>query len=279
MILYSPAKINLGLRIIKRREDGFHNLQSIMYPVELCDILELRVSPRADKGLQFSQSGIPLDSPVESNLCVRAYHLFNSEHPLPSCQLHLHKQIPIGAGLGGGSSNAATVLMGLNQLAGDPFQMDQLKELASILGSDCPFFLYNTPMLMEGRGDILTGIPFSLAHLYLVIIFPGIHISTKEAYAGIHAQMPDNQLIELIHLPIERWNSLVKNDFEETVFSRYPLLQRFKQLFYRSGALFASLSGSGSSMFGLFRDPSDLPEELEQLVIWKGKGIGSSAAR
>lgn len=274
MIFYSPAKINVGLRIIERREDGFHNLQSIIYPVDLCDILEIRMHSGPDHGLRFSHSGVEVDTPDEKNLCLMAWDLFNRTHPLPSVQLHLHKQIPVGAGLGGGSSNAATVLLGLNQLMGNPLQNEDLKELASRLGSDCPFFLYRKAMLMEGRGEILTRIPFSLEKLYLVIIFPGIHLSTKAAYASVNVRGTKIPLDEMVQKPLEQWKNMIINDFEESLFSEYAELKQLKQLFYEAGALYASLSGSGSSMYGLFKDPPVLPETLEGFVIWKGNATG-----
>ncbi|MCK4990189.1 MAG: 4-(cytidine 5'-diphospho)-2-C-methyl-D-erythritol kinase [Bacteroidales bacterium] len=279
MILFSPAKINIGLQIIMHREDGFHNLQSIMYPVGLCDILEIRRSPDEGDSIRFSQSGIQIDPHNNKNLCIQAWELFTQEVPLPAVDLHLHKQIPVGAGLGGGSSNASTTLKGLNILAGDPLPDEMLHEMAATLGSDCPFFLHEGPMLMEGRGDILSSISPCLDHLYLILLFPGIHVSTAEAYAGVKPAVPNQHLQELIRQPMDRWREFVINDFEHSVFKRYPELDRLKQDLYGAGAVYASLSGSGSSLYGIFPESPDLPEELEQYLIWRGTTVSSTETR
>lgn len=271
MILLSPAKINIGLQIIERRTDGFHNLQSVMYPVGLFDLLEIRISPRKGLPVQFSQTGILADTPTELNLCVRAYEQFADVAPLPPIELHLHKQIPVGAGLGGGSSNASTTLKGLNKLAGNPLPVSKLMELAARLGSDCPFFLQEQPMMMEGRGEILRDIPLNLDHLHLVLLYPGIKISTGEAYAGIEPSLPAKPLQDLIREPIGHWGRLVVNDFEKTLFKRYPALRRLKSELYKAGALYASMSGSGSSIYGLFPDPPALPSEVGKFEIWRGR--------
>ena len=276
MILFSPAKINIGLQIIERRGDGFHNLQSIMYPVGLCDILEIRRSPDGGEGLKFSQSGIQIDSPNDKNLCIQAWELFTQELSLPAVDLHLHKQIPVGAGLGGGSSNASATLKGLNKLAGDPLPEEMLHELAATLGSDCPFFLHENPMMMEGRGDILSSVSLCLDHLFLVLLFPDLHISTAEAYAGVIPAVHDRNLREVIKKPMDRWRELVVNDFEHSLFERHPELDRLKQDLYRAGAVYASLSGSGSSLYGFFPEAPDLPENLERYVIWRSAAVSST---
>ncbi|MEN8226531.1 MAG: 4-(cytidine 5'-diphospho)-2-C-methyl-D-erythritol kinase [Bacteroidota bacterium] len=273
MILFSPAKINIGLQIIERRGDGFHNLQSIMYPVGLCDILEIRRSPDGGESMRFSQSGIQIDSPNNKNLCIKAWELFTKELSLPAVDLHLHKQIPVGAGLGGGSSNASVTLKGLNRLVGNPLPLEMLHELAATLGSDCPFFLQENPMMMEGRGDILSSVSLCLDHLYLVLLFPEVHISTAEAYAGVIPAVHDGHLREVIREPMDRWKELVINDFEYSIFDRHPEIDQLKQDLYRAGALYASLSGSGSSLYGIFPESPDLPENLERYVIWRGAAV------
>ncbi len=273
MILFSPAKINIGLQIIERRKDGFHNLQSIMFAVGLCDILEVRRLSKEDQEIQFRQSGIQIDSPTDMNLCVKAWELFTLEVPLPAIEIHLHKQIPVGAGLGGGSSNASTTLIGLNTLAGNPLSKEKLQELAVTLGSDCPFFLRENPMLMEGRGEKLSPISIRLDQLYLVLIFPEIQISTAEAYAGVKPATPAHHLRELIKEPLNIWNEVIINDFELSIFERHPELEQMKQALYQAGAVYASLSGSGSSLYGFFHTPPDLPGEIEKYVIWKGKAV------
>jgi len=273
MILFSPAKINIGLQIIERRKDGFHNLQSIMFPVGLSDILEIRRSRVKGEAFRFSQSGIKFLTPGETNLCVSAWEHFSREATLPPVEMHLHKQIPVGAGLGGGSSNATTTLIGLNLLAGSPLAEGKLLEMSAQLGSDCPFFLHSKPMMMEGRGEILNPVSLPLDQCYLVLLFPGIHVSTADAYDGVKPVAPEVELGELIAKPMDQWKGSVMNDFERSVFEKYPELDRLKQDLYESGALYASLSGSGSSLYGFFTRMPELPEKLERHVIWKGRTI------
>lgn len=276
MIHFSPAKINIGLQITERRDDGFHNLQSVMLAVGLCDIIEIRKSTGPNNGIRLSQSGIKLESGNEKNLCINAYELLSVETPLPPVELHLHKQIPVGAGLGGGSSNASTTLKCLNSLARHPLSDDRLLDLSAILGSDCPFFLHRGAMMMEGRGEILSPIHIHLDQMYLVLLFSGINISTSEAYAGVTPSMPDTPLRKLVSNSIDRWKNLVVNDFENSVFGKHPELKLLKKDLYDAGALFASLSGSGSSIYGIFPKPPDLPGNLERFVIWKGNAGGAS---
>jgi 4-diphosphocytidyl-2-C-methyl-D-erythritol kinase len=270
MIYFSPAKINIGLQILNKRTDGYHNIQSVMHPVGLCDILEINILPTADKGFLFSQSGIRFEGDQEDNLCLQAMELFRKETRIPPVQMHLHKQIPVGAGLGGGSSNASTTLLGLNALADNPLSVKQLGELAAILGSDCPFFLDPQSMLMEGRGEILSPLFLSMEEIYLVLLFPEIHVSTQDAYAGVIPAIPPLQLKELIKEPLSRWEELIENDFEKSVFKRYPQLVSLKRELYSSGASYASLSGSGSSLYGLFKERPSLPDGLQKHVIWEG---------
>ena len=270
MIHFSPAKINLGLQILEKRADGYHNLQSLMHPVGLSDILEIRASSNANQKLAYTQSGIRFEGDLEDNLCLQAWKLFREETRLPALQMHLHKQIPVGAGLGGGSSNASATLLGLNRIAEKPLTSTKLQELAASLGSDCPFFLDHRTMLMEGRGEILTPLPLNLEGIYLVLLFPSIHVSTSEAYAGVKPAIPKQLLKELIHEPVFRWKEQIGNDFETSVFNAYPQLASIKEALYLHGALYASLSGSGSSLYGLFKEKAPLPEELKRQVIWEG---------
>ncbi|MEN8156226.1 MAG: 4-(cytidine 5'-diphospho)-2-C-methyl-D-erythritol kinase [Bacteroidota bacterium] len=270
MIHLSPAKINIGLAVTGRREDGFHNLQSVMVPIGLCDILEIKPSGLTGKGLHFSQSGILADTGEGKNLCERAFEILSERGSLPHVNIHLHKQIPVGAGLGGGSSNATTTLLGLNRMLPEPLLPDQLHEMAAELGSDCPFFLHREPMLMEGRGEILSPILVDMEGLILVVLFPGIHSSTAEAYAAVTPATPSDHLKQLVAAPIKRWKEMVVNDFEKGIFRKYPELDLLKHGLYKAGALYASLSGSGSSLFGIFPGPPQLPAGLSQYVIWSG---------
>jgi 4-diphosphocytidyl-2-C-methyl-D-erythritol kinase len=271
MILYSPAKINIGLHITARRPDGFHELQSLMQPIGLCDILEIREADAGGPGLLFSRSGRSPGASPGQNLCEKAYRLMAGEVDLPPVRLHLHKQIPVGAGLGGGSSNASTTLAGLNRLLGEPLPPGRLHEMAASLGSDCPFFLHSGPMIMEGRGELLSPSPADLRGLYLVVLFPEIGISTREAYAGVSPGNREEHLTSLLARPPGVWRSTVFNDFEPSVFDTHPRLGQMKEALYAAGAVYASLSGSGSSLYGLFRDPPLLPDGLENFLVWTGR--------
>jgi 4-diphosphocytidyl-2-C-methyl-D-erythritol kinase len=270
MIRYSPAKINIGLQILEKRKDGFHNIRSVMYPTGLCDILEIKVLPEGASAFQFSQSGINLDTDPEDNLVAAAWRLLKRETDVPPVAIHLHKQIPVGAGLGGGSSNASQVLLALNHVSPQGISHERLEKLAGQLGSDCPFFLHQGPMLMEGRGEILSPAKIDLEGLYLVLLFPGIHVSTAEAYAGIHPKIPEVSLNQAISLPVSEWPGLVKNDFEDGLGVQFPLIGDLKESLYQAGAQYASLSGSGSSIYGIFRQHPRLPDKLRDFVIWEG---------
>ena len=270
MIYFSPAKINLGLHVLERREDGFHELRSVMYPTGLCDIIEIHQLNDEKLPVRLSQSGILFGSDPERNLCMRAWKLMASERELPPVAIHLHKQIPVGAGLGGGSSNASTILRGLNLLAPIPASTERLEELACQLGSDCPFFLQDEPMMMEGRGELLSPVKVSLKNYFLVLLFPEIHISTAEAYGAVSPSIPDLQLQQMIELPVDRWKTRVKNDFETNAFIKHPLLKSLKIDLYRAGARYASMSGSGSSLYGIFEKLPELAPEIRKYVIWTG---------
>jgi len=270
MILFSPAKINLGLQILEKREDGFHNIRSVMYPIGLCDILEIRDLPEGSPPFRLSQSGIQIDSDHDSHLVTRAWRLLSDETTLPPVKVHLHKQIPVGAGLGGGSSNASTILNALNQKASLSLSQERLEVLASRLGSDCPFFLHKGPMLMEGRGEILSQVEVNLEGFFLALLFPGIHVSTSEAYAGVQPKLQETDLETLISKPVDLWKDLVQNDFEETVLAKFPLIGDLLMALYGSGAQYAAMSGSGSSIYGIFREYPRLPPELKKYMIWEG---------
>lgn len=271
MILLSPAKINIGLRIIQRRSDGFHDLQSVMYPVGLCDIIEVRVAEPGAKALIFSMSGIPVREGSGKNLCEKAHEIFTEVRKIPPVEIHLHKQIPVGAGLGGGSSNATQILKGLNRLAANPLTSETLHDMAARLGSDCPFFLHDHAMMMEGRGEILTPSSVTLEGLWLVLLFPEIHISTAEAYSGVTPVMDGLHLDQLVAAPIHQWRGKVVNDFESGIFEKYPELASLRESLYKAGAIYASLSGSGSSLYGIFTARPRLAASISRYVIWEGR--------
>lgn len=270
MIHFSPAKINMGLQVLKRRADGFHELRSVMYPVGLCDIIEIHRIPGKNIPPEFSQSGIRFEGDLKQNLCIKAWEMLSSDCPIPPVSIHLHKQIPVGAGLGGGSSNASTVLRGLNLLAENPVRPKKLAELAARLGSDCPFFLHNIPMMMEGRGEILSRVNVSQVSGHLVLLFPEIHIPTAGAYRAVSPSVPEKNLWELIEEPLERWKEMLVNDFEKSAFRQHPILGELKSALYEAGAIYASMSGSGSSLFGIFKTAPALPKELVRYRIWQG---------
>ena len=270
MIYFSPSKINLGLQILEQRKDGFHMLRSVMYPTPLCDIIEINQLPGETIPVRFYQSGIRFEGDLEKNICMKAWKLMASERELPPVAIHLHKQIPVGAGLGGGSSNASTVLKGVNLLASSPATPERIEELAGQLGSDCPFFLHKLPMMMEGWGELLSQVNVSLNNFYLVLLFPEIHISTAEAYGAVSPAFPDLHLRDVIEAPVKQWKGLVVNDFEKNTFNKYPILSDLKIALYKAGAKFASMSGSGSSLYGVFESAPELPEEVKKCVIWEG---------
>lgn len=259
IVSYPNAKVNLGLRIIEKRPDGFHNLETLFVPTGLCDILEIVTSnifSIKHYGLTYS---LP-DANPEEDLCVKAYRMLQREFDLPPVEIHLYKKIPVGAGLGGGSADAAFTLKSLNSLFKLNLTDDALASYAARLGSDCPFFVYNKPMFGEGRGEILT--PYEAPWIddlfgekprYKIETrtFP-IHVSTAEAYRGVRPSLQGRGLKDLLSLPIEQWNGVIVNDFEESVFAKYPQLAQQKQRLYDEGALFALMSGSGSSIFGIF---------------------------
>lgn len=270
MIYFSPAKINLGLQITGKRPDGFHNLRSLMYPIPLYDLIEISQLPGQDRPVQFTQSGISAESAPENNLCIKAWELMRSAVNLPPVAMHLHKQIPVGAGLGGGSSNASTVLKALNTLVHKPLPDELLADFAARLGSDCPFFLQAAPMMVEGRGELLSHVTISLERHYLILLFPELHISTAEAYSMVKPVKPEKHLRQLIGAPVHDWKDSLKNDFEPSLFEHYPLLHELKRSLYATGALYASVSGSGSSLYGIFENCPVLPGEIRELVTWQG---------
>lgn len=259
MILYPNAKINIGLNVIEKRVDGFHNLETLFYPVEAYDILEIVESDT----LKMFQYGIDYPGEVMDNLCVRAYNLLKSEYNIPPVEIHLYKRIPVGAGLGGGSSDAAFTLKGLNDLFNLSIPDKKLWEYASMLGSDCPFFIYNKPMLGTGRGEILSEVEITdLSDYRIELVYPPYFISTADAYRGIvprnvrelnGEKFKGQSLVEMLKEPVESWKDNVTNDFEITVFNKIPELAKYKEDLYKRGAVYASMSGSGSAMFGVFK--------------------------
>ena len=247
MVLFSCAKINIGLNILSKREDGYHNISSVFYPVSSCtDILEIT----EQEHFSFESSGIEI--PKGENLCEKAFYLLRKDFSFPNVHIHLHKQIPIGTGLGGGSADAAFTLKGINELFELEISSKKLEEYVLQLGTDCPFFIDNTPKYVEGIGEKMTNIDLNLSRFEIRLIHPKIHISTAEAYGGIIPQIPKTNLLDLINQPMENWKGKIKNDFEKSIFEKHPKLQSIKQQLYKDGAIYASMSGSGSTLYGFF---------------------------
>ena len=236
----------MGLHIVSKRADGYHELETIFYPIDWCDVLEIVPSDEQ----QFTSSGLAI--PGKGNLCLDAYHLLKADFDISAVHIHLHKVIPIGAGLGGGSSDAAFTLKGLNELFDLKLSNEQLQAYAVQLGADCPFFVENKPMLATGIGEVLSPIELDLSNYHLAIVKPDIHVSTAEAYSSVVPNQPTHSLADLIRQPIVDWQ--VQNDFEKSVFAQYPEVEKLKQSLYEKGAVYAAMSGSGSAVFGLFKE-------------------------
>ena len=247
MIVYPNAKINIGLNVLKKRDDGYHELSSVFYPVtELCDILEIL----PDKRFSFSSSGLAI--PGNSNICIKAFELLKADFEIDNVRIHLHKQIPIGAGLGGGSSDGAFALKALNKIFDLELSIIELEYYALQLGADCPFFIENSPKYITGIGDKMSNINLDLSPYKLKFIFPELHISTDEAYGGITPKIPETNLLDLINLSIKDWKGRVKNDFEISAFKTHPQLPKMKEKLYADGAIYVSMTGSGSVIYGVF---------------------------
>jgi len=257
MVVFPNCKINIGLNILDKRPDGFHNLETVFIPVPLKDSLEIIRSSPNTPDVVFSQSGIVVEGNPADNLCIKAYHLLKKDFPeLPAIQLHLHKVIPTGAGLGGGSADAAFTLQLLNSRFDLNLTTGQLINYSLALGSDCPYFIINTPCYATGRGEILQPVELSLAGFQLVLINPGIHINTGWAFAQLQNEPSENRvskhLLQAIQQPIEHWRHAISNDFENPLFSVHPVLQEIKAMLYSKGAVYAAMSGSGSTLLGIF---------------------------
>jgi len=252
MVLFPNAKINFGLNILQKRADGYHELETIFYPIGLKDGLEF-IENKKNK-IIFTSSGLALNIDQEENIVVKAYRLLAADHSLPGLDLHLHKVIPFGAGLGGGSSDAAFLLKGLNDYFELGLFVSQLKKYAVKLGADCSFFLENKPAFACGIGEQLQNIPFSLGGYFIVLVKPPFGVGTKEAYAGIKPAIPKISVLDSIKQSPDKWQSCIANDFETSVFRLYPEIAEIKSKLLERGAVYASMSGSGSSVFGLFKN-------------------------
>lgn len=253
MVVFPNCKINLGLHILRKREDGFHDLETIFYPLLLQDALEIIQDPSSTGDIKFSGSGLTVQGTDADNLCVKAYQLLKKDFPqLPRIKMHLHKTIPMGAGLGGGSADGAFTLLLLNKKFNLGISEGKLLEYAFKLGSDCPFFIKNTPCYAMGRGEVLEEIRLDLSAYRFVIVNPGIHINTGWAFSQITPSSENLPLKEVIQLSIEKWKDHLANDFEKVVFTHHPEVKSCKEKLYNMGALYAAMTGSGSTLYGIF---------------------------
>lgn len=254
MITFPNAKINLGLDVVEKRPDGYHNLETLFYPIPLTDMLEIT---KSEGDFEFTMFNAKFDGDDNDNLVVKAYNLLAEEHRLPKVKISLYKNIPTGAGMGGGSADAAFALKMLNEIAGLNLCDDELEVYAAKLGADCAFFIKNMPAFATGIGNILTPVDCSLKGYYIAVVKPDIHVSTKEAYALVSPAYPENRLEDIITKPIEEWRGAMKNDFEKSIFAKHPSVADIKEKLYSLGAVYASMSGSGSAFFGIFKEKPD----------------------
>ena len=265
MVSFPHCKINLGLNILAKRPDGYHEIETCFYPIPWTDILEIIPSER----FEFTSSGIAIPGKEEENLCIKAYQLLQHDFNLGPVKIHLHKIIPMGAGLGGGSSDAAFTLRLLNSIFELNISEETLKGYASQLGSDCSFFIQDSPQVGTGRGELLNPVQFRLKGKFMVIIVPPIHVSTVEAYAGVRPAM-NSKIMDIIASDNSSWRKFLKNDFEESVFRNHPQLKAIKEKFYQHNAVYASMSGSGSAVYGIFEQEIQWPTSLEEGTHWSG---------
>ncbi|OZI08859.1 4-(cytidine 5'-diphospho)-2-C-methyl-D-erythritol kinase [Siphonobacter sp. BAB-5385] len=266
MVAFPNAKINLGLYITEKRSDGYHNLESVFVPVGWSDVLE--ILPASETS--FRSTGLPIPGEASTNLCLRAYELLRQDFDLSPVRIHLHKVVPIGAGLGGGSSDAAFTLKLLNALFNLKLSEEALEAYARPLGSDCAFFIRNEAKFCFGKGDEFSEIMLNLAGKSILLVYPDLHSSTAEAYAGIRPRAAEAHWTQVVQQPLSTWKASLTNDFEQSLFPKYPQLAQIKEQLYEAGAAYASMSGSGSTVYGIFE--GEVPEALfPQLTTWQGK--------
>lgn len=266
MVIFPNCKINLGLNILEKREDGYHNIETVFFPIPFTDILEIISS---ENKTELINTGISVGE-NENNLCLKAFHLLKKDFPqLPEIKIHLHKEIPLGAGLGGGSADATFTLLLLNDKYDLNISEQKLFEYASLLGSDCPFFLLNKPCFAAGRGEKMEAINLSLSSYKILLINPEVHVNTKESFQQTTPEIPSKRIKEIIQQPIETWKNELKNDFEEIVFSKYPQIKNIKENLYNHQAVYASMTGTGSTVFGIFNINEEINYPVEKKYFHK----------
>lgn len=263
MLTFPNAKINLGLNILGKRQDGYHDIETCLYPIPLYDALEIIPASK----FEFHCTGLKVNGTASDNLSVKAYNLLNDEFDIPQVKIHLHKVIPMGGGLGGGSSDGAFTLKTLNDLFDLRIPVNQLKGLAGSLGSDCPFFIENVPVIASGRGTDTKPIQVNLRGKYLVLFFPDIHISTQEAYALTTPNHSAKSVRDILSQEVSTWKDQLKNDFEGPIFEKHSKLSDIKKQLYNKGAIYAAMTGSGSTMFGIFDQVTKLRGEQGWHII------------
>ncbi|MEJ7558346.1 MAG: 4-(cytidine 5'-diphospho)-2-C-methyl-D-erythritol kinase [Pedobacter sp.] len=259
MLAFANAKINLGLQVVEKRVDGYHNLETVFYPVRINDVIEI-----SDAAVtSFVSLGMEIPGNSSDNLCLKAYNALRNDFDLPPQKITLLKNIPIGAGLGGGSSDAAFLVKLLNEKFALGLSILELEDYVRHLGADCAFFIENKPVYAAGKGDEFSPLELDLSSYEIVVVKPEVHVSTADAYGGILPTVPESSVKDLIHLPVREWRSCIFNDFEKNVFKKYSQIERLKDELYHAGAIFALMSGSGSSVFGIFEGKVKL-EQLEK---------------
>jgi 4-diphosphocytidyl-2-C-methyl-D-erythritol kinase len=268
MVAFPPVKINLGLNIIAKRADNFHDIESVFYPVQWTDILEVLTTE--NQVFNLNLTGIPIPGDTTKNLIFKAYEILKKHHSIPGVDFHLHKILPMGAGLGGGSSDGATALQLMNDVARLGLPAEKMHEYALELGSDCPFFLQNKPIHVSGRGENLSGIQVDLTGWYIIIVMPPISISTAEAYSWIKPSEPKKPIREIITASPEHWKVELKNDFEIHAIQRHPIIGEIKNKLYQMGATYSSMSGSGASVYGIFKS-KPISSDWNGMKFWEGE--------
>ncbi len=275
MITFPNAKINIGLNIIEKRNDGYHSIESVFYPIGLCDALEVIENNEAgNERIVFTSSGIEIPGNANDNLCWFAYHLVATDYHLPNVKVHLHKNIPIGAGLGGGSADAAFFIRLLNDKFELGISWGEMHNYARQLGSDCSFFISNKPAFAEGRGDQYESMKLDLSNYFIALVYPNIHINTAKAYSGVIPKPPTRSLENnILNLPIEQWENFIHNDFEDSIFPQFPEIKKIKEQLYLSGAVYAAMSGSGSSVYGIFKKQTNLKNSFQNCFVYESSKL------
>ncbi len=269
MVCFPNAKINIGLNIVAKRTDGFHDIETVFYPIQLSDVLEF--VPAKNKETTINTTGVALNIPEKENICYKAYQLLAKKYEIPPLEVHLHKIIPSGAGLGGGSADAAFFFKELNEFYKINLTEDKLGSLAAQIGSDCAFFIKNEPVFAYGRGEKFQQVNLNLSDYFIYLVKPEVFVGTADAYAGVSPSIPSKSLKELINEPIENWKDTVLNDFELSIFKKFPLLNEIKMELYNQGAVYAAMSGSGSSIYGIFKQEPKENIKFDNFFTWISK--------